>query len=183
MYDVMAGRYKGNASPTTHACIACASGQFQNTTGQLTCKNCGVGQYEPTTGKSECKPCAPNSFKVAASPTGCDPCSIGQYSEAGANSCLECDVTKDAVTGVDMSTVASVAHCIACQGKTPQDCTGAVCETAGICLGGVISTEGCTGVLTVFGHNTFNTATRKCSANCTGAYGFRVPDQPYCLGW
>ena len=96
--------------------------------------------------------------------------------------CLECDTDTDAATGVDMSSVDSVARCVACQGPLPQDCTAAVCQTTEICLGGVFATEGCTGVPTVFGHDTFNAETTKCSANCSGPYGFRVQDQPYCLG-
>ena len=146
------------------------------------CLTAFPGRYRLTTGNVECTVCAPNSFKATANSAECGPCPYGQYSAPGATSCLECDITKDPTTGVDMSSVHSVARCTACTGQLPGDCTAAVCETAEVCLGGEITTEGCTGVPTVFGRESFNPVSTKCSANCSGAYGFRAQDQPYCLG-
>ena len=81
------------ANGTSHVCIPCSPGSYQDQLGQSFCKQCSSGSYQDLSGQSACIQCPAGTAKgVESSNTPCSSCARGMYSVAGASICSNCPI-------------------------------------------------------------------------------------------
>jgi hypothetical protein len=120
--------------PAFAGCVACAPGQSQASTGQVSCDACNAGEYQPTAGEESCIPCTAGSQTEDASQA---------FVNSGAVACQQCDRGRSADVDQHGNPDPTLA-CAECDVGRYQDQRGQTqCE--GCAAGQVVNTVGSDG--------------------------------------
>ena len=81
------------------SCNTCIEGYYQKDGGQPFCFPCNPGKYNDQENQAECKPCVEGKYRGPDDKADkCLDCAIGDYSTAGSQICLGCDLGKFGAT-------------------------------------------------------------------------------------
>ena len=126
------------------ACVDCAVGRYQPSTGQGSCIDCIAGQSS-TSGSTSCTNCAAGQFSGTG--TVCVDCAVGRYQPStGQGSCIDCTAGQSStsrstsctncVAGRYSSSGSSCTNCVAGRSSTSRS------SSCSNCVAGMYSSSG-----------------------------------------